>query len=291
MKSWRWAAAGLLLGGAAILSGACGGDDSSGSGGGGGSVSTGSQTTTSSLGPVSVSSTTTMSTSTTMPTTGTQMMMCDAIGPNGVSTMDPTCDGCLGDMCCDQFTACLNDPNCSQCFSPTPPASCDTDTLFAAANDCFDNDCGPACGGGGTEICDTGLSTQDPPCDMCLGDMCCSQFDACLADPDCSLCFSPNAPPECDTDPLLAAANACYVDQCGPACGFFQVCDSDWGAGDQTCATCQGDNCCAEFTACDPNSMCGDCLTSANPDPACDNDADYAATIACINANCMTECM
>ena len=208
----------------------------------------------------------------------------------GASRAKEYCDGCLAGMCCDQFAACLADPNCNQCFGATPPASCDTDALFAAANDCYTNDCGSACGIG-PGICDTGLSTGDAPCDTCLGDMCCGQFDACLADPDCSLCFSSPQPAECETDPLLAAANDCYAQQCGPACGFYPVCDSDWGSGDPTCSMCQGDNCCAEFNACASGTTCGDCLVGDQTGTACDNDPDYQAVSTCINDNCATECM
>src|SRR5262249_8441868 len=149
--------------------------------------------------------------------------------PNDISTGDPACDSCLAAECCGQFTACLSDPYCSQCFSPNAPASCDTDPLYAASIGCSETDCGPVRGAGSSTICDPGLSTGDPTCDQCLGDLCCDAFDACLGDPNCSACLtSGGAAPACDVNSLFQTANDCYAQQCGTTCGYYPICTSGW---------------------------------------------------------------
>jgi hypothetical protein len=67
-----------------------------------------------------------------------------------------------------------------------------------------------------TTICDTGLSTQDPDCDMCLGTNCCTQFNTCLNDVACSTCLQ-NPTPSCDTNPTYMAVDLCAA-QCQPVC-------------------------------------------------------------------------
>ena len=101
MKSWAWAAVGLLVGGVVMSGAACssggGGSGGGGVGGGGGSQGTHMTTTTTTVNP-------TMS-------TGTTMGDCGSLP---AQFMPAACGTCVGDKCCSEAKACDQG---SDCFS------------------------------------------------------------------------------------------------------------------------------------------------------------------------------
>lgn len=139
---------------------------------------------------------------------------CSGGGPGdicgtGLGTGDPQIDGCLSELCCDEFQACTQggaDPNtCAECFNAGGGPLCDAAIACTEQSGCFE-------GGGETDICNTGLSTGDPPTDACLSESCCPELEDCLENENaCFQCFENGGGPICD--PFLG----CAADFCGLA--------------------------------------------------------------------------
>ncbi len=60
----------------------------------------------------------------------------------GYTTSNSTCDGCLTESCCDEWLACLADPDCVVCNA----MSCNTNSLLQAYDDCANAHCAGECG-------------------------------------------------------------------------------------------------------------------------------------------------
>lgn len=138
-----------------------------------------------------------------------------AICDSGLAHQDEATAACLGDACCDEFTACTGDGSdegiqaCIDCLdSEAGGALCDDAVACAVDSGCL--------GGGGSSICDTGLSFQDETVDTCLGDSCCDEFNACIGDGSeaavqaCIDCVNANGGALCDDALACGDAAGCF---------------------------------------------------------------------------------
>lgn len=278
MKAWVFGGMLVLCGAVAACSSDSGDSSSSGSGGSGSSSSdSASSTDTASTGNPTAGTgtpsssgaspdTTGVSTSVTQPTVGTSDTtgVSTASGGCGLDGFfgDEVCDPCLLAQCCAEAEACANDQaNCLNADSTINPDS----TLGGALIDCLSTGCETECGGGGSGICDTGLSFGDEAIDACLTENCCDEFHACSdADPQaCIDCLNGDGGPLCDP------AAACLEEFCTGT--GSQICDTGLSFGDEAVDTCLGDACCAEFQACvaDDPQACIDCVNDGGTDPLC----------------------
>jgi len=84
-------------------------------------------------------------------------------------------DACLGEACCDEFSACTSDgadvQACIDCFnSEAGGPLCDPAIACADTSGCF------------SDICDTGIGFGDATIDDCLSDACCTEYETCVGD-------------------------------------------------------------------------------------------------------------
>jgi hypothetical protein len=123
---------------------------------------------------------------------------------SGLGTNDPPTDACLAEECCSELLACSQDGTdpqaCSDCFQAGGGPLCDDAIECVDASNCFG-------GGGDSDICGTGLSTNDPEIDACLSAFCCDELDTCFAagDDACFACFEQGGGPACD--PFIGCAS------------------------------------------------------------------------------------
>ena len=147
---------------------------------------------------------------------GAMVCQTGAICQSGLQVQNVECGMCLGNSCCPQWTACGADATCAGCAtSQGSNTGCDTNTLYMAATGCEAADCSSDC----TAICDTGLTTNNPQCDTCLGSNCCSAFEACVNDSNCDECLLASPPPEeCTVDNTFIAVTTCQSMNCATEC-------------------------------------------------------------------------
>src|SRR3990172_8664790 len=125
--------------------------------------------------------------------------------------------------------------------------------------------------GGSSDKCTPGMSVA------CTGAGGCSGGQACKADGtyDVCLCGSPDAAPAVDAGTVDAAAPDAFE-------GPFPICDSGWSISvSAACATCLGDNCCAQFTVCMGDMTCMACLAADPSTPACQASMPVQDVVAC----------
>ena len=108
----------------------------------------------------------------------------------------------LGDFCCSEFRDCTTFGQdvdaCWACLEQGGGPLCDP------ALACFQES--PCAQGPGQGICDTGLTTDDPRLDACLGENCCEELNDCLDNEQaCFQCFENGGGPICD--PFIGCAN------------------------------------------------------------------------------------
>jgi hypothetical protein len=139
-----------------------------------------------------------------------------AICQSGLMVPNVQCGMCLGASCCSEWTACAADATCSGCATSQGMSSgCADDSLYTAASMCELNTCSQDC----TQICDTGLSTNDPPCDLCLTANCCAAFEQCIGDSTCDVCLLSSSPPAgCSADMAFTMATTCQSSSCATQC-------------------------------------------------------------------------
>lgn len=292
MKIWAWVAA---VGSVATLV-ACGSGTDTGMGGSGGTAST-----SSSSGSMTVSSSSGSMTS----SSSSGSMGCGSF----VFSTDATCESCTETSCCAELTACDSGTACNDLFSCLDGCTdmacqqqCITDHMDGAPDaqaliDCNKTNCTTECTTPGT-ICDSGLINQNnPDCGDCLGQQCCTEFDACVADtstPSCKDCITgATMDPACATNAAVMATKACQTGKCSDKCGAI-ICDSGLSTSNGKCDTCLGTNCCAVIDTCygkgtanEGNTACfNNCLSQAMPAASCANDAQYQAVKTCWNTNC-----
>ena len=135
----------------------------------------------------------------------------------GLTTNNPSCDTCLLYTCCDVVRQCTSSPACKDCVTGTSTVGCDTDPKLAAFTACSAS-CQVECAGGPSTICDSSLTTNDLPCDTCLGDTCCQEIKTCVAEPSCMDCLTGASTTGCDSNANLAAINACFTGPCSVEC-------------------------------------------------------------------------
>jgi hypothetical protein len=203
--------------------------------------------------------------------------------------------GCL-QGCAQDDAACVTD--CDNQFSTV---SAKFETFFTCIEAQCVNECGTTTGG-----CQLSFPSQTAECNTCLAGQCeteCvnlqtdAEFDAyqgCLqaCPDDDSACMT-----TCEGDfPTVAtkfdAFVACIGEKCEAECPgmgpSFPICDSGWGMGNETCATCVGDSCCDEFKACAGDTECTACLTGGGA--TCSSNSLYAALDTCWGDNCEDDC-
>ena len=317
MKSWAWAAVGLLVG-AGMMGGAACGKSNNGTGGGG---------TGGNGGSANNSTTTTVN-----PTQGTGGGMDCGSLPGQFTMMG--CGTCVSAKCCAEAKACDTGTDCDNLLNceeggQMTPAQCeatytDGEKPLTALNSCITKNCGTAstcgvmCTGNTIAYKDTSLAA----CNSCINGMCCSQFSTlsmditnstdpnCMANGDMTMCppladlstceMTPTAA-VCSTDTDAAAAANCENTMCGDTCPQF-ICDSgieQTGMGAGTCAACLTTNCCDEFSAsmCSDTSQMAACMTwladfnmCSMDSGACNGDTSAATAYTCQQTNCMTQC-
>ena len=72
---------------------------------------------------------------------------CYAICDTGLTTGDADCDTCLGDSCCDEFSACVDETACFDCITGGDQAACNASALDEAVVSCSVDHCSEACPG------------------------------------------------------------------------------------------------------------------------------------------------
>lgn len=295
----------VVVAAGAAVSACDGGGSSSGPGGGGGATSSSTGGVTSS-GPAT---TTGVSTGVTSTSSGQPPICNDVL--NGTS-----CADCIEEQCCAGLKACLEDPDCLQCFldpaanvaqcaennihysmliacigdncqTPCGPAPCDAPSPPPSAGSCFVLGGGNACNPFTNEGCDTAAG------------------DACDVSADGFSCYPP------PNENMLCAACGQADGFCAPgmtclggACSRFCCSDADCGSGkctigmlpDTTVGVCQSMP--VELLPCDgdPDGTCNpekekcgcpDCDTTALCNPGlCTDDGTCDIKDSCICKDC-----
>ena len=131
---------------------------------------------------------------------------------------DQTCAECLGTKgtCCGDYTACVNDQTCVDCYNDPTIAGCDTNALYQAVATCEGTTCGESCT---FDICGSGLGYSIASCNYCLTQQCCTQFDACQGDAACTACLGAPTGAGCDTNTAFIAFTQCRDVTCKAGCG------------------------------------------------------------------------
>ena len=143
------------------------------------------------------------------------------------------CRACAAGACCAQLQACDTGTACADifgCLSMCKPGDtacgmgCEAqgESGLPSAQQlasCYQASCGQdASCAMSTQICDSGASSGNVVCDVCLGSACCAPIDACIADATCLGCLEGNMTPQCAQNALLNALMTCAA-QCGGQCG------------------------------------------------------------------------
>jgi hypothetical protein len=218
---------------------------------------------------------------------------------------DPACQAVVEDQCCVELQLCdvgtpcndlfaciegcaAGDTACQQACGMQVP---DGVTDAIALQDCFTANAqpDPACGGGQTAVCMSGLAVKNQECGDCLNTNCCMSWDACGADPACLNCLIGMGTPGCETEALAAAALACEETACANSCPQG-ICTSGLTTSDVECDTCLTTNCCTEFDTCADDPACLACITGMGP-MGCNTMGLAKAAIDCQNGMCMAQCM
>jgi hypothetical protein len=139
-----------------------------------------------------------------------------AICQSGLKVQNVQCGMCLGTSCCAEWTACGADMVCSACAtSQGANSGCSHYALYTAATTCESSNCAQDC----TAICNSGLTTNNPACDLCLTANCCGAFEACIDDSTCDTCLlSSGQGPTCQTDATYVTADTCQSTNCASEC-------------------------------------------------------------------------
>ncbi len=146
-----------------------------------------------------------------------------------------TCSVCIQGSCCAEAKACDTGSDCEKVFECAQncaegdqaciqaclqmPGGPDAQAFAGCLNS--GGPCASDCAsGGGSGICDSGLTSNDEACDTCLGTTgtCCADFKACVADKTCMDCVTGKTKTGCDTNPNVPKVAACQ-DSCKAQCG------------------------------------------------------------------------
>lgn len=297
MKIWAWA----MAVGSVMAMVACGSkgttSTSTSTGTGGDTTGTGGNGTTS-------TGTTTTGTNTTTTSVGTGGTMgCGSYQYSDIAD----CQTCAEQSCCSELAACDSGTACGSlldCIAGCTDQACQMDCVQTQFPDGVPDaqaliECvtGPQGGTGACNmecstgvICDSGLQiSSNPACGDCLGQQCCTEYDACrddMSSPTCIDCITGQATVGCDMNAALKTANDCRTAKCGDTCGGT-ICDTGLSTSNIKCDTCLSDKCCDVIKTCQNDATCfNDCLTTNMPAAACANDAKYQAVKTCWNTNC-----
>ncbi len=148
-----------------------------------------------------------------------------------LTTQDAVCDPCFTTKCEAQCTTASGDANVKAllaCYGTCTSgdtactSACDTQNPQGAAildtlNTCMQSQCATECGGGGG-ICDSGMTTNTPACDTCLGSYCCQETKSCVANTTCKACLTGATTSGCDTNTAYTSLNNCFIN-CDLECG------------------------------------------------------------------------
>jgi hypothetical protein len=115
------------------------------------------------------------------------------------------------------------------------------------------------------------LGNMDPVCTQCVKQACCTQLETCNGGGDCGPLF------QCAG---MNCQQQCVYPLCMSGIGYIIL---------QDCATCAGNDCCDEVTACVANSNCNSCLLMGNQQ-GCDATQLDEQYNTCVECNCATQC-
>ena len=149
---------------------------------------------------------------------------CGYVCDTDAQMREPACAQCLGDNCCDEFSACWNDQSCRDCLTGQgSEEECLENDDLLALDACWGASCTDACGVG-APICDSGLMVDSAQCAECLGTNCCDVVKACADDELCRACITREKEgAECnDAAELLNAIETCWENNCSAACSNGQ---------------------------------------------------------------------
>ena len=174
----------------------------------------------------------------------------DAPIGNQPGTATGNCDTCQqetlspGGACASTYNACTSNSACStllNCMSNCTTQTCAENCWNAAGTsgqnaynailNCICNtgcptECSTECGGSTSSSSSSsggncGLQSQDPTCNTCLTNSCCSQASACANNAACVSCLqSANPPASCNSNAQLNSLVSCLSGNCASQCGI-----------------------------------------------------------------------
>lgn len=282
---------GLTVLGAALV--ACG-DDGAGTGGGGGGSADSSSAATNpdatSTGATPVTSTGTQGSPT--PASSGSTGPCAA----GDVFQDPDFQACNEENCCEQLTACAQDPD--SCFG----ADGALDTSLGNGEALYSCAYHALCFGPQAFVCDSGIAFGDgetaPSADTidfayCLDQSCCEELTDCTAGGTdaCIDCLDGDA----ESYELCQAASDCAEASCDQALIFAEYCDSGIGTSSGELGLCGSAACCTEWNACSGGTDADGAPLDPERAEAClacldgDGVGICEAVDACMDESCSTE--
>jgi len=140
---------------------------------------------------------------------GSDESLC-GICDSGITFGEVALDQCVGGACCDEMNGCTENGNdvqaCIDCLeNPNGGVQCNAALACINTSNCVET---------ATGICDSGLTTSDANADLCLGDNCCDEFNACTDDADdpdaCAACFNNGGGALCDAAVLCNQDFGCF---------------------------------------------------------------------------------
>ncbi|EYF00978.1 hypothetical protein [Chondromyces apiculatus] len=189
---------------------------------------------------------------------GTTTSVGGAGGTGGASacptSLDNACGTCMGEACCEDLSACEDDPDCWACVNAQDSEACERTQETHERVDrylvCRGGSCQQACIEGGNGECEGDLApVYEPACAACREGACCDEVANCAANEACWVdCFTQH-----DTD-------LCHANQDGHA--LYHALMSCFSSAD-----------CETECAVDP------------VDAACDAPADSPSMGACVPQN------
>ncbi len=138
------------------------------------------------------------------------------------------CTTCMGESCCDDLSACEQDPKCVACVTGTDGTQCEsnaeTHERVQRYLECRGGPCQTSCIEAEGKSCEEALEVFTPDaCTECLEKNCCDAVAACSTNAICwDGCFTNHSPDKCHSDPdghaLYHALVVCVNGGCSAEC-------------------------------------------------------------------------
>ncbi|AKT38631.1 hypothetical protein [Chondromyces crocatus] len=149
--------------------------------------------------------------------------------PGCPTVLEAPCGTCMGDACCEDLTACEDDPDCWACVHAQDSDACERTPETHDRVDrylvCRGGACQQACIAGGNGDCEGRLDNLYPAaCAECLQASCCDEIANCAANDACWIdCYTMHDTDAChgnqDGHALYHALGACFnATDCASAC-------------------------------------------------------------------------